>query len=186
MLASEQMARGNPGAFFDQKAARKAYWDLFGRLQRAGCGRVIVGRRGHRTRFRLRHDSDLKHILIEMNLPYFGFNDHDESEAQPKKRQSQGPAREGVIDQIKAHKAEIRGYGVASLALFGSVARDEAGPESDVDLLVTFKDTVTSDAFFGLKFFLQDLLGRRIDLVTAAALREPIRKAIEPELLSVA
>ena len=91
-----------------------------------------------------------------------------------------------MLARLKAHHAEIEAFGVGSLALFGSVARDEAKPDSDVDLLVTFRDAVTSDGFFGLKFFLEDLLGRRIDLVTSAALREPIRRAIEPELLRVA
>ena len=79
-----------------------------------------------------------------------------------------------------------RRHQVRELSLFGSAARGEMRPDSDVDLLVSFKDAVTSDAFFGLKFFLEDLLGRRIDLVTSAALREPIRRAIAAELLSVA
>jgi len=117
-----------------------------------------------------------------MKLPYYA----DDETVDSQEKILLGPTRASVIEQIKAHKAQLREYGVSSLSLFGSVARDEAKSDSDVDLLVTFKDTVTSDSFFGLKFFLEDLLGRRIDLVTSGALREPIRQAIEPELLRVA
>lgn len=96
------------------------------------------------------------------------------------------PTRDSVVAEIKKHQDEIRSFGVRSLALFGSVARDEATPESDIDLLVTFRDSVTSDGFFGVKFFLEDLLGRRIDLVTDSALREPLRTTIQRELVNVA
>ncbi|MBI2939097.1 MAG: metallopeptidase family protein, partial [Chloroflexi bacterium] len=56
------------------------------------------------------------------------------------------------------------GFGVKSLALFGSVARDEAGPESDVDVLVEFDGPPTFDQYIGLKLYLEDLLGAHVDL----------------------
>lgn len=96
------------------------------------------------------------------------------------------PARAEVVERIKSRREDLRSFGVASLQLFGSVARDEAGPDSDVDLLVKFDAPVTSEAFFGVKFLLEDLLDRRIDLVTEAAMREPIQRAIQKELLRVA
>ena len=96
------------------------------------------------------------------------------------------PTRSQVVELIKSRREDLKSRGVASLQLFGSVARDEAGPESDVDLLVKFDGPVTSEAFFGVKFLLEDLLDRRVDLVTEAAIREPIQRAIQRELLRVA
>ena len=58
-----------------------------------------------------------------------------------------------LIAFLKDHGAHIRGYGVKSLALFGSVARDEATTKSDVDLLVEFEGKVTFDCYMDLKFF---------------------------------
>ena len=52
----------------------------------------------------------------------------------------------------------VREFGVHDLALFGSVARDEAGTSSDVDILVSFDGPATADRYFGLQFFLEDLL----------------------------
>lgn len=74
---------------------------------------------------------------------------------------------------------------MASLALFGSVARNEAGPDSDVDLLVTFAAPPTFDRFMDLKFYLEDLLGRRADLVTAAALKPRLKAIVEREAIRV-
>ncbi len=76
--------------------------------------------------------------------------------------------------------------GVASLRLFGSHGRDSPGPGSDVDLLVAFEGLPTFDRYMGLKLFLEDLLGRRVDLVTEDALRPELRPAIEREAIRVA
>jgi uncharacterized protein len=76
-------------------------------------------------------------------------------------------------------------YHVASLALFGSTARDAAGPKSDIDILVSFDGPATSDRYFGLQFFLEDLLGRPIDLVTNKALRTELRPFIERDAVYV-
>ena len=94
--------------------------------------------------------------------------------------------RDDVIRMIGAHQAEIRQFGVRSLALFGSVARDDARPDSDVDLLVEFYGPTTSDGYMGLKFFLEDLLNRRVDLVTQRALRPALRSYVERDLVRVA
>jgi uncharacterized protein len=76
-------------------------------------------------------------------------------------------------------------FGLMSLALFGSMARDAASPHSDIDILVSFKGPATSDRFFGVQFFPEDLLGRPIDLVTDKALRPELRPLIELEALHV-
>ncbi|HXK40206.1 MAG TPA: nucleotidyltransferase family protein [Candidatus Paceibacterota bacterium] len=66
-----------------------------------------------------------------------------------------------------AAEADIRRFGVRRLALFGSVLRGEARPDSDVDLLVEFHpDQKTFDHFMGLAFFLENLLEHRVEIVT--------------------
>lgn len=72
-------------------------------------------------------------------------------------------------------------FGVRSLALFGSVARDAARSDSDIDILVGFDGPATSGRFFGVQFFLEDLFGRPIDLVTEKALRPELRPFVERE-----
>jgi dephospho-CoA kinase len=93
------------------------------------------------------------------------------------------PDRDSVVAMLSTRQAELRSFGIASLSLFGAIARNEGQASSDVDLLVTFQEPVTSERFFDLKFFLEDLLGRRIDLVTEAGLSESIRRTIAPDLV---
>ncbi len=76
-------------------------------------------------------------------------------------------------------------YGVTALALFGSVARDAARPDSDVDVLVAFDGPATSTRYFGVQFFLEDLLGCPVDLVTEKALRPELRHDIEREAVRI-
>jgi uncharacterized protein len=94
--------------------------------------------------------------------------------------------RDEVISILKGRRDELLSrYHVTSVALFGSTARDEAGPESDIDILVDFPDPPTFDQYMGLKIELEDLLGRRVDLVTRRGLRERIRPFIEQEAIRV-
>ncbi len=94
--------------------------------------------------------------------------------------------REQILVLLREHGNEIRKlFPVTSLTLFGSIARDEAGPDSDIDLLVTFEGPTTSEIYFGLKFFLEDLLHRPVDLATEAALRVRLRAHIEAEMVEV-
>lgn len=72
-------------------------------------------------------------------------------------------------------------FGVRSLGVFGSWARSDARPDSDVDILVEF-ETTTFRRYMGLKFHLEDLLGRRVDLVTRAALRPRLREQVLSEV----
>jgi hypothetical protein len=95
--------------------------------------------------------------------------------------------RDDIIQLLKTHYGEITGrFQVTSLALFGSAARDEAGSESDIDVLADFAQPPTFDQYMELKFFLEDLLQRRVDLVTRRGLRDRIRPHIEREALYVA
>lgn len=76
-------------------------------------------------------------------------------------------------------------FGVTRLALFGSTARDVARIESDIDVLVAFDGPATSARYFGVQFFLEDLFGCPIDLVTEKALRAELRPFIENEPVHV-
>jgi predicted nucleotidyltransferase len=94
--------------------------------------------------------------------------------------------RDDVLHTLRDHKDGLAQFGVASLAVFGSVARDDASPESDIDILVEFAGVATFDRYMGLKIFLEDLLGAPIDLATPRALKPRIRPVIEREAIYVA
>jgi len=79
-----------------------------------------------------------------------------------------------------------RRFAVKSLAVFGSAARDTMSGGSDVDLLVEFDAAPGFDRYFDLKFFLEDLIGRPVDLVTRRGLRAELRARVESEAVHVA
>ncbi len=95
--------------------------------------------------------------------------------------------KEETLALLRAHKATLAGrFDVASMALFGSIARGEALPDSDVDILVSFGGPRSPGlSFFDLQFYLEDLLGRSVDLVTDKALRAELRPYVEAEAVSV-
>ena len=70
--------------------------------------------------------------------------------------------------------------------LFGSVARDEARDDSDVDFLVEFTGSPSFDRFMDLKFLLEDALGIPVDLVTRRAIKSFLRSEIERDAVRVA
>lgn len=76
-------------------------------------------------------------------------------------------------------------YGVTALALFGSTVRDTAHEKSDVDILVGFDGPATSERYFGVQFYLEDVFGCPVDLVTEKALRPELRPFIEKEAVRV-
>lgn len=79
-----------------------------------------------------------------------------------------------------------RQFAVKSLAVFGSAARDAMSAGSDVDVLVEFETAPGFDRYFDLKFFLEELVGRPVDLVTRSGLRAELRARIEGEAVHVA
>ncbi len=93
--------------------------------------------------------------------------------------------RDEAVRLIREHRDELERFGVRSLSLFGSVARDEAGKASDLDVLVVFEET-TFDRYFDLKFFLEDLLGTTVDLATPKMIRPAFRRRIDQEAVRVA
>jgi len=93
--------------------------------------------------------------------------------------------RDETLRLLREHREDLTRLGVESLALFGSTARDEAGAESDVDLLVEFVTPPGFDGYMNLKFYLEDLLGRGVDLVMKGALKPWARPVVESEAIYV-
>lgn len=94
--------------------------------------------------------------------------------------------RADILQIVRDHHAELQTHGVRSLALFGSVARDEAGLDSDVDLLVEFSQPVGLFECIRLQLRLEALLGCTVDLVTPDALRTSMRNHILAEAIHAA
>jgi uncharacterized protein len=95
--------------------------------------------------------------------------------------------KQDVLTKLNESIREIKKrFSVKSLAIFGSTARNNADDKSDIDVLVVFNQKASFDLFMDLKFYLEDLLGTKVDLVTDKALRPQIREEIERELINVA
>ena len=88
--------------------------------------------------------------------------------------------RDQILATIDAYADELARLGAASLALFGSMARGEGSDSSDVDLLVELRPK-TFDAYMDVKLFLQKILGRKVDLVLAEAVKPRLRPIILAE-----
>lgn len=96
-------------------------------------------------------------------------------------------SRHQVLDLLNHRKSDLqRRFQVRDVAVFGSVARDEDSPSSDVDVLVEFSGEASFDQFMDLTFYLEDLFGRPVDLVTKNALRPELREQVEREAIHVA
>ena len=94
--------------------------------------------------------------------------------------------RSETLTLLRLHKPRLaERFGVVGLALFGSSVRDEVTTTSDIDILVSFDGPATSSRYFGVQFYLEDLLGLPVDLVTDKALRAELRPYIEAEAVRV-
>jgi predicted nucleotidyltransferase len=94
--------------------------------------------------------------------------------------------RSSAIRLLAQSKPDLAArYGVTRLALFGSTVRDAARPDSDIDILVAFDGPATSERYFGVQFYLEDLFGSPVDLVTEKGLRSELRPFIEKEAVHV-
>jgi len=95
--------------------------------------------------------------------------------------------RSAVLRILRKQRLELASqYHVASLSLFGSVARDEASPDSDVDLLVEFSEPVGLFQFVDLQQKLESLLGSKVDLGTPRSLKPRIKERVLQEAIRVA
>jgi predicted nucleotidyltransferase len=94
--------------------------------------------------------------------------------------------RQTILERLNAEAPGLRRkYRVESLAVFGSMARGDDREGSDVDILVRFEGRATFDNFMGLKLDLEDMLGRRVDLLTPKCLRPDMEAEIEKEAIRV-
>lgn len=86
---------------------------------------------------------------------------------------------------INEHQTELTRKAVKSLTVFGSVARGEAGKDSDIDMLVEFSQPIGLVEFIRLKRYLEQLTSTRVDLVTVDALRAEMKETILSEAVQV-
>ena len=94
--------------------------------------------------------------------------------------------REQALDILSRCKPVLQErYGLTTLALFGSTARNDAREDSDIDILVGFDGKATSKQFFGVQFYLEDALGSPVDLVTEKAVREELKPYITQDRVDV-
>ncbi|MDY7013313.1 MAG: nucleotidyltransferase family protein [Cyanobacteriota bacterium] len=91
--------------------------------------------------------------------------------------------KQQVLQSLDAHREQLHGFAVKTLLLFGSVARDEAHAESDVDLLVEFEQPVGLLTFIGLKQYLEEILGCSVDLGTPNSLRPYLKETVLKEAI---
>ncbi len=90
-----------------------------------------------------------------------------------------------VLDILKKHETEIKEkFGVSKIGLFGSSAREEQNESSDIDILVEFEEP-SFDRFMDLSFFLEELLGKPVDLVTTNGISPYIEPTIRKEVIWV-
>ncbi len=91
--------------------------------------------------------------------------------------------KRSIIERLRRERVALASLGVLEIGLFGSFARGEQTPESDVDLLVEFTPQQhTFDSFMALSFFLEALLGRKVELLTRESLSPYIGERILAEV----
>jgi len=91
-----------------------------------------------------------------------------------------------IAEALKGSADELRSFKVAALYLFGSAARGELGPDSDLDFVVEFESGAGFDEYMDLKFFLEGLFGRRVDLMTHRSLKPRLGPIFAEEGIRVA
>ena len=94
--------------------------------------------------------------------------------------------RDDILRALAASRDRLAPFHVRSLSVFGSVARDEATEESDVDILVEFEEPVGIFEFVRLRRLLEEVVGRRVDLATPQALKDRIRQRVLAEAVRAA
>jgi len=90
-----------------------------------------------------------------------------------------------IIATLRANEAALRARGIRHAALFGSVARGTAGPESDIDIMIEIDPEAIQDvyAYVGLKNFVADLFTGRVDVIDRAALKAHVRPLAEADVV---
>ena len=94
--------------------------------------------------------------------------------------------RDDVLNLLRAHKSALaQRFGVVEVRLYGSFARGQASGDSDVDVLMRFDAPPDWRRYFGAQAYLEELLGRPVDMATSQELRAEIRPYVERELIDV-
>ncbi|MEL7008516.1 MAG: nucleotidyltransferase family protein [Cyanobacteria bacterium J06588_4] len=101
------------------------------------------------------------------------------------KGRKQSPKRNDIQSLLNDHRTALEDFKVKSLLLFGSVARNEANVESDVDLLVEFEQTISLFTFARLQRYLETILDCKVDLGTPDSLKAHLREAVLQEAVRV-
>ncbi len=91
--------------------------------------------------------------------------------------------REEALRRLAEHRDELAAMGAGSLSIFGSVARDEAGPDSDVDVLIEFDRHLSLFDLGRIQIRLEEILGQRVDLVMPESLRPRLRARVLAEAI---
>ncbi len=92
--------------------------------------------------------------------------------------------KEEILKKLRENKDKLRSFGVRRIGIFGSFARGEEKEESDIDLIVEFEEGKKNfDNFINLVFFLEDLFGREVDLLTPESISPYIKPYIEREVV---
>lgn len=101
-------------------------------------------------------------------------------------RENAGVDRSEILAILETHRAWLaQRFGAQEIGLFGSAARDEMRADSDVDILVEFDQPPTFERYFGLEDWLEQALGRPVDLVTPGGLKPRARQHVERDLIRV-
>ena len=91
-------------------------------------------------------------------------------------------AKEYIVKELRMRRRELASrFGVKRIGLFGSYVRGEAVEASDIDFLVEF-DTPTFDHYMDLKFFLEELFGVSVDLVSSDAVKPQLKSYIDRDI----
>lgn len=95
-------------------------------------------------------------------------------------------SKKNILAKLHALKPDlVVKYKVKSLELFGSVAREESHPNSDIDLLVQFAEDADMFDLVGLSSFLEERLHRKVDVVSKRALRQELKSAVLSEAITI-
>jgi len=132
-----------------------------------GQGNVCIGR-------------GLTYPAVVRMIAFMVRPEHNNDEDCPRRPMT----RRQVIETLQVHREQLRRLGVKKIGLFGSVARESAESQSDVDMIVEFSET-TYRRFIALKSFLESILGRKVDLLTPPAVEGRLKEEIEKDLIDV-
>ena len=90
-----------------------------------------------------------------------------------------------IVATLRAHAEDLRRHGIAHASVFGSAARGEDRPDSDIDIMVELEPDVGILAFSEIRLHLSDLLGGRVDLVTPGGLQPFARASVMRDAVRV-